>query len=776
MDDKKSEAPAQDRTQERLITSEIRYRRLFESAKDGILILNAQSGKIDDVNPFLVDLLGYTRGEFLNKSIWDIGLFKDIISSRENFLELKERKYIRYEDLPLKTADGRQISVEFVSNVYKEDHHDVIQCNIRDITERKRSEKALREYENLLSQSQEIAHVGSWQLDLTSNRLIWTDEVYRIFGCEPQEFASTYEAFLDFVHPDDRAAVKEAYDRSQQEGSDNYEIEHRIIQRNSGEVRHVHERCVHERDDTGTIVQSTGMVHDITERKKAEEAIAAEKESLTVTLRSIGDGVIATDAKGTIKVMNTVAEGLCGWKEDEARGKPLTEVFNIINENTRQTHENPVDKVLESNGVVELSNHTVIIAEDGTERVIADSGAPIRNNENQIIGVVLVFRDITEKEKLLEASQRNQKLESLGLLAGGIAHDFNNLMGGIFGHIDLAMMKLKDEAVVKQLSKVVSTIERARGLTRQLLTFAKGGEPTKSSMSVVELIQDAAHFALSGSKVSCSIDLPEDLWNCNIDKHQISQVIDNLVINAQQAMPTGGTVRISAKNVNVEKEEHTILHKGKYVKISIQDTGIGISKQMLSKIFDPFFTTKQMGHGLGLATCYSIVNRHCGAIDVESVIEEGTTFHVYLPAIEDNLSTVENTETQHSGYGKIIVMDDEEVLRETIASMLEALGYTVDCRNDGKTAIESFIEEYDNKRSVSAMILDLTVPGGMGGKEVAREIRKLEPNIPIFVTSGYANDPIMIKPIEYGFTASISKPFRQSDLSEMLNKYMKPKE
>jgi two-component system cell cycle sensor histidine kinase/response regulator CckA len=625
-----------------LITSEMRYRRLFESAKDGILIVDAQSGKIEDVNPFLINLLGYTHDKFINKFIWDIGLFRDITPNKENFLLLKEKKYIRYEDLPLETADGRHIAVEFVSNVYQEGDHDVIQCNIRDITERKRT----------------------------------------------------------------------------------------------------------------------------------ADILDAERERLLVTLRSISDGVIATDAQGNIEIMNTVAEELCGWKEDDARRKPLSTVFAIINENTRQPHENPVKAVLESGGVVEQVNSAVMIAKDGTERLISESAAPIRNNANRIIGVVMVFRDITEKEKLLEASQRNQRLESLGLLAGGIAHDFNNLMGGIFGYIDLAMGESKDEGVVQLLSKAMATIERSRGLTRQLLTFAKGGGPIQETISIAGLIQDAARFALSGSTVSPLFDISEDLWMCNIDRHQISQVIDNIVINARQAMPAGGPLRICARNVYVDGNKHPVLHKGNYVRISIKDAGAGITKKNLPRIFDPFFTTKDKGHGLGLATCYSIVSRHCGAIDVASVVGEGTVVHVYLPAKEDLSSPSISAEIRHSGCGKIIVLDDEEVMRETIGSMLESFGYTVECKDDGKKAIASFIEEYDAKRAVSAMILDLTVPGGMGGKDVIGKIRKIDPRIPVFVASGYGDDPVMTNPANYGFTASICKPFRRIELAEMLEKHM----
>jgi PAS domain S-box-containing protein len=631
--------------QDKLFASEIRYRRLFESAKDGILILDAMTGKIDDVNPFLIELLGFSRDQFINKSVWEIGFFKDIIANKENFLQLKDKKYIRYEDLPLETADGRKIDVEFVSNVYQEDHHDVIQCNIRDITE----------------------------------------------------------------------------------------------------------------------------------RKKTADLIEAERERLAVTLRSIGDGVIATDAHGNIEIMNVIAEELCGWKQNEVKGKPLVSIFNIINENTRKPHENPVEKVLSTGKIIELANHTVIIAKDGTERIIADSAAPIIDKKNRIIGVVLVFRDITEKEKLLQTSQRNQKLESLGLLAGGIAHDFNNLMGGIFGYIDMAIEESTEDTVIKRLSKAMTTIDRARGLTQQLLTFAKGGDPVQEAMPIYQIIQDTAHFALSGSNVSCSFDLVEGLLMCNIDKNQICQVIDNIVINAQQAMPEGGTVMISAKNVSIAETEHPILSKGNYVKVSFKDSGIGISKKILPRIFDPFFTTKPKGHGLGLATCYSIVNRHCGAIDVESVLDEGTTFHVYLPASEAKMVTSKvKTAIYHKGSGKIVVMDDEEVMQETMSDMLETLGYTVECKNDGKTTLEFFISEYDVNHPISAFILDLTIPGGMGGKEVVREIRKLDQKVPVFVASGYADDPIMRNPAEYGFTASIGKPFLKADLAKMLETHLKP--
>ncbi len=631
------------KAQEALRTSELKYRRLFETAKDGILILDAESGMILDVNPFLVELLSYSYDQFINKAIWDIGFFKDIVANRDNFQQLREHKYIRYEDLPLETADGRSIDVEFVSNVYDEGEHRVIQCNIRDISD----------------------------------------------------------------------------------------------------------------------------------RKHAADSIAAEKERLSVTLRSIGDGVITTDTQGNIDIMNKVAEELCGWNQQEASGMPLTAVFNIINENTRQPHTNPVEKVLQSGEIVELANHTAIIARDGTERIIADSAAPIKDKNNNIIGVVLVFRDITEKQRLLDIVQKNQKLESLGILAGGIAHDFNNLMCGIFGYIDMAMVSAKDAKVTQYLSKAIQTMDRARSLTQQMLTFAKGGAPVLQVTPLFPLIQETAQFALSGSNVSCRCHISEKLWPCIADKNQLCQVIDNIVINAQQSMPLGGITEITAENAPLGAQAHHTLPKGNYVRISIKDHGIGISKKIMPHIFDPFFTTKPKGHGLGLATSYSIVNRHGGTIEVESVLDEGSTFHILLPATADAKATTAAPEITHQGSGRIIIMDDEEIVRETIAHMLGTMGYSVICKNDGKTALACFLEETEARHPITAMVFDLTIPGGMGGTETVKKIRAYNADIPVFVASGYADDPVMKEPLRYGFTASIGKPFKRSELAAMLEQHIK---
>jgi PAS domain S-box-containing protein len=508
------------------------------------------------------------------------------------------------------------------------------------------------------------------------------------------------------------------------------------------------------------------LVNDITDRKLAEKAIDEEKERLAVTLRSIGDGVITTDIQGNVVLINRVAENLTGWKQNEAQGKQLNEIFNIISQKTGEKLENPVEKVLSSGQVIELENQTLLVSRDGTERIIADSGAPIKDRESKNIGVVIVFRDMTEKLKLLDSMQRIDKMDSLGILAGGIAHDFNNLLGGIFGYIDMAKECTSDDELVNQyLDKALGVFDRVKDLTQQLLTFSKGGAPKRKVGHLGKLVKENASFVLSGKNISCEYQISEDLWLADYDANQIGQVIDNLVINAQQAMPMGGTIFISVNNIS--------LSDGNFIKISIKDRGVGISQDMVKRIFDPFFTTKQKGNGLGLATCYSIVQKHDGTIDVESIPGQGTTFHVYLPANhEETLEYAPQAQIQHKGQGTILVMEDEDFLREIISQMLIDMGYTPVEAVNGNEALRIFAEAKMQGNTIKGALFDLTVPGGMGGKEAISKLRIDFPDIPVFAASGFSEDPVMARPTEFGFTDSIRKPFRKEELAELLNRHI----
>lgn len=407
-----------------------------------------------------------------------------------------------------------------------------------------------------------------------------------------------------------------------------------------------------------------------------------------------------------------------------------------------------------------------------------------RNGKNNHLELFGVTRDITEKHRMREERERmerqrtqTQKLESLGILAGGIAHDFNNLMAGIFGNIDLALSATGDPAVSECLTNALGAIYRARSLTQQLLTFAKGGAPVRKTQSCIQLVTETTRFALSGSNVAPSFDLPQNLWMGVIDREQIVQAIENIVINGQQAMPAGGVMYITGRNVTLAGNDHPALLPGKYVRISITDQGTGIAPDVLPFIFDPFFTTKSKGQGLGLSTCYSIARRHGGTIDVESEVGKGSTFHLFIPALArpERMPASDGTRL-FGGSGTVIVMDDEEVVRNSTAGMLREFGFNVRCAANGAEAVEMYREELTTGKAPAALIFDLTIPGGMGGLEAGCEIRKTDDRTPIFIASGYADNPVMTDPQKSGFTASIQKPFRIEDLVALLRCHLEERE
>ena len=514
------------------------------------------------------------------------------------------------------------------------------------------------------------------------------------------------------------------------------------------------------------------MIIDITGRMQAEEQLHNEREKLFVTLQSIGDGVITTDTYGRVTFINSAAEQLTGWNQQESSGQSLSEVFNIINEETGLTCENPVNKVLASGKIIDLANHTVLIARDGTRRSIADSAAPIHSSaEEEISGVVLVFRDVTQEKKREEEQLKIKKLESVGVLAGGIAHDFNNILTAILGNISLAGIYIEKDHKSHRLLKVAEKASiRAKDLTQQLLTFSKGGDPVRETAAITQIITDSADFVLHGSNVKCHYAIPKDLWLVDIDTGQMSQVIQNLVINARHAMPDGGEIKISCVNmIDITAETGLSLPGEKYIKISIADTGSGIPEKYLDKIFDPYFSTKQEGSGLGLAVTHAIINKHGGHISVRSKSGEGTTFTLYLPASAKQISCDAGEEAQKpekTVRGTILVMDDEPFIQNIAKEMLSYFGHDVLQAKDGKEAIALFKERYHSDNPIDVIIMDLTIPGGVGGKDAIKEILKIDPDAKAIVSSGYANDPVMANYPQYGFKAAIGKPFEMAQLKE----------
>jgi PAS domain S-box-containing protein len=523
------------------------------------------------------------------------------------------------------------------------------------------------------------------------------------------------------------------------------------------------------------------MIRDVTERKRFEKEIAADKESLAVTLRSIGDGVITTDVKGKIIMINNAGENLTGWNSKEAIGQPLKTVFNVTMDLAAQAraqksaYRNEAQSILLS-----LPENATLVSREGTEHIVEQVASPIRDNKNEVVGVVLVFRDITQRQRDDAERRKAETLEQLGLLAGGIAHDFNNLLTAIIGNISLASMLLPPgDEIATRLNDAKNASLRARDLAQQLLTFARGGAPIKQqTASIGRLIQDTVSFSLRGSHSRSEVHLDKELWPAEIDSGQISQVVANLVVNADQAMPNGGTLQVSCENFIHDPEtaaQIPDLLPGDYIRIKIKDQGVGIPENYLERIFDPYFTTKAKGNGLGLATTYSIMKNHNGLITVESQVHFGSTFTLYLPASR-HLATALEAETPilpivpiEAQGGRILIVDDEEAIRALVVFTLERLGYEVAEAETAMDGVDLYRQRLNEGKRFDAVILDLTLPGGMGGKEALKHLMEIDPTVNAIVSSGYAMDATMSRYQDFGFRGVIAKPYEAVELGRTVN-------
>ncbi len=506
------------------------------------------------------------------------------------------------------------------------------------------------------------------------------------------------------------------------------------------------------------------------ERRQAEESLADERKWLDVTLHSIGDGVITTNANEDIILINKVAENFTGYLQRDAIGESFQNIFHIKNKKTGLPVKSPISNVLKTGKITGVVKDTVLVSKNGLENYISCTAAPIRNKENKIIGVVLIFRDINLRKKMEENLLKFQKIESLNILAGGIAHDFNNLLSAILGNISIAKMLVKKDGEAFQiLTDAEESSLKARGLTMQLLTFTKTSAPIKRVISIEKVLKESVNFALRGTNVSCTFNIRDNINFVDIDESQINQVINNLVINAEQSMPKGGIIEISALNIFLNNNNSFHLKKGNYVKISVKDKGIGIPEENLEKIFDLYFTTKQKGSGLGLATSYSIIEKHNGQINVESHVGKGTTFYIYLPVSKkQKQKETKINKNDLKGQGKILVMDDETMVRKSAGRLLKHIGYKVEFAIDGKEAIDLYKKAFGIKSKFDAVIMDLTIPGGMGGKEAVQKIIQIDPDVRVVVSSGYSQDTIVANYKKYGFKGVINKPYTLDELSTVL--------
>ncbi|WLT32217.1 ATP-binding protein [Geothrix sp. PMB-07] len=489
---------------------------------------------------------------------------------------------------------------------------------------------------------------------------------------------------------------------------------------------------------------------------RALAELSDERRRTAATLRAIPDGIIAADGDGNVAFLNLAAEWLLGVEAQAAVGQPLSQVYPVQRPDSPGTHE----------GQAELHRPGQPV------RTFEERHSPLPGEWGDQPGQVIVFREITSQLRTEAELLRVRQIESLGVLAGGIAHDFNNYLSAILGNISLARQDLPAGRAADRLNEAIKATDRARSLSLKLLTFAKGGDPARRVVDLAPLVREAAEFATHGTGVSFSCEVQPGLWNAEVDDGLVSQVVHNLVINAVQAMQNQGRLRIRVENLQVEGSELPHLRPGRYLRVALQDSGPGISPAILPRIFEPYFTTKSAGNGLGLASCFNIMRAHGGSISAESELGQGATFVLHLPATEKALDlrpAAPTPEEPSPGRGRVLVMEDDAVLVEIAAEMLERSGFTAQTCPTGEMALEAYSRALQTGSPFAAVIMDLTIAGGMGGRETAAHILALHPEARLIVSSGYSVDPVMARPQDFGFKAILPKPYSLADLARVMD-------
>ncbi len=745
----------QGEVEEALRKNEARFGALTEFSPAGIYMTDLQ-GRCVFANPAWCRMAGLSAEDALGDR-WQEGLHKE---DRERIFRtwgefLRDETQVWSCDYRFVDAEGRETWVHgTASRMLDTDGATMGYVGINsDITQRKRYEEDLAQQRRFLEKAQTIGVIGTWELDLRKNELQWTDENYRIFGL-PIGTPLTYETFMGCVHPDDRAYV----DRMWKAGlaGEPYDIEHRLIA--DGRIKWVRERAELTYDQQGQPLRGTGVTQDI------------------------------TDWKQTLEFLDTVGEiaKVGGWWLD------LKDRTVHWTRETARIHEVPADYVPDLETAIEFyeaderdSVRAAVqqaldqgkpydrlwgfVTAKGRRRLIRAIGQP-EVEDGKTIGLRGTFQDVTEQKAAEERLLRNQKLESLGVLAGGIAHDFNNLMTGVLGNVSLARSQLPERSPAREcLDETERNLLQARGLASQLLMFSRREKPSRKLHDAAPLLRDAATFANRGSTSSLVLDFRAGTTTVEMNGDMISQVISNLIINANQSMPTGGTLRLETENRTIDHQEHYGLAGGEYLEIRVSDTGCGISPEHIKNIFDPYFSTKGTGRGLGLATCQSVLADHGGALNVESALGVGTTFTVLLPISHGDLEERDRGALPAGPQGlKVLVVDDEPAVRWVLSRMLEKQGCLVEAVGDGETALDAYRAAGVTERPFDLCILDLTLPGGMGGVEIARGIRDIDANAYLIVSSGYSEDEAMSSPTAHGFDGVLPKPYSLNELKATL--------
>jgi two-component system cell cycle sensor histidine kinase/response regulator CckA len=631
---------------------------------------------------------------------------------------------------------------------------------------RKNTEAALREskekYRLLVKNLPSIVYKGydDWSVEF------FDEKIERLTGYSVEEFKSKQITILDIIIDEDLESAKESFIRALKTNK-SYVREFRIQSR-TGDIHWMQERGQIICDAAGRIEYVSGVFFDISDRKRAEEVLRQSETRLKAVFEANPDPMVVYDIQGYPKYLNPEFINVFGWTPEDLKGIRIPFVPDDQKEITAQKIKELYDRQQP------VRFETTRLTKDGQVLDIFISAAIIKDSEREPSGMVVNLTDITEKKRLETRLQGAQRMEAIGTLAGGIAHDFNNLMMGIQGNASLLLFD-KDVAHpdYEQLRNIEKYVLQGADLTKQLLGFARGGKYEVEVMDLNDLIKrENRMFTRTKKEIVIHEQYEEDLWPVKVSKGQIEQVLLNLYVNAWQAMPGGGDLYVQTNNIFLD--QHVIrpfqVIPGKYVKISITDTGTGMDETTLQRIFEPFFTTKGMGRGigLGLASVYGIIKNHGGFIDVQSEKEEGASFYIYLPAIdEQNIfrnKTIESTDKIAFGTETILLVDDEDMIIDVSRQLLERLGYTVLAADSGREAIEIYKKHLNE---ISLVIIDMIMPDLNGG-ETYDELKKIDPDIKVLLASGYSLDGQAQNILNRGCKGFIQKPFNIKKLSHKI--------
>jgi PAS domain S-box-containing protein len=730
-----------------------KYRFLVEATHTGFVILDG-AGRVLDASAEYVRMSGHQAlEEILGRSVVEWTAPHDLERNAAEVAKCLATGSVRDFRVDYLGPSGTLVNVELHATVLDGAPAPRIMTVCREVTERRRTEARLQEEEARTRRIIEAMPIGMHLYRLEpGGRLVFVGAnpaADRILGVENAQFVgqTIEEAFPPLASTEIPRRYREVVTTGITWETESVEYEHGAIRGAFG---------VHAfRAGPGSLVVA---FQEITERKRAEEALRQSEERFRTLAEALPLSVFEMDLEGRFTYVNHAGLRTFGHTAEEVdAGLGMDQV--IVPAQQAQARamlaERAVGKI---GGYVEYEARR----KDGTTLPILVATSPILR-EGSPVGFRGIATDLTERKRLEEEMLKGQKLESIGTLAGGIAHDFNNLLQAVAGLLGMAREAIGDrEAVLQLLGQADAALHRSVGLTTQLLTFAKGGRPVKRVIRLGPVIEGAVTLALSGSRVQSAVRLAPDLRPVEADAGQIAQVIQNIVLNADQAMPNGGQVTVEARNVDAPTGDGQ-------VELTIRDTGPGISPEHLSRVFDPYFTTKVKGSGLGLATCYSIVRNHGGVITVGSEPGRGSTFTIRLPATDLPLEEARAEVARPLPPGRrILVMDDEPLVRQVAGALARSLGHHVELAEDGEQAVRIYGEAIASGHPFDAVILDLTVRGGMGGKEALARLRALDPGVKAIVSSGYSAEAPLASFEQLGFRAVLGKPYTRDALDAVL--------